>query len=115
VPVVCLGTLAPVPPGTARIVWWLAGFAYAACAITRLGFYNLTHASGAGFIGLPAPVAALIWSSVLLTTPSAVWSGVVFLACGIAMVSPLPIPRPAGAGLAAFVLWPVALLIAHLR
>jgi phosphatidylserine synthase len=86
---------------------------YAACAITRLGFYHLPGTSATTFVGVPAPVAALVWSSVLLLGPGWIVLTVVFAGIGLAMVAPLPIRRPAGAAMAAFVSWPVVVAAAH--
>jgi CDP-diacylglycerol--serine O-phosphatidyltransferase len=105
---------------------WGAAFIHAACAVTRLASYNVNameEASGApaprrggsprGFIGIPVPLAALIWSSALLLQPPAAATIVVILVTAAAMVSPLRIPRPAGAGLVLFTCWPVAVAILH--
>lgn len=114
VPVVCLAAAAPpaVPAGL-ETIWWLAAFLYAACAITRLGFYNLSEPSVDGFVGMPAPVAALIWSSALLLQPG--WGGSVmlFVGTGVAMVAPLRFPRPSGLGLVVFAIWPLGVGVAH--
>lgn len=91
-----------------------AGFAYAASAITRLAFYNVSHEQHDGFIGLPVPVAALIWATTLLLEPAAsIFIGVA-AATALAMVFPIPIPRPRGAAMAAFVCWPLTLIVAFL-
>jgi hypothetical protein len=37
----------------------------------------------------------------------------VLAGAGVAMIAPLRIPRPAGAGLLLFALWPVAVIVAH--
>lgn len=105
-PVICVGMLSPSAA--------LAAFAYAACAITRLAFYNVTHEHIDGFIGLPVPVAALICSTALLVHPTATTITIVVVAAAAAMVLPLPIPRPRGSGLAAFVAWPAIISVAHL-
>ena len=105
-PVICAGMLSPSTV--------LAAFAYAACAITRLAFYNVTHEHIDGFIGLPVPVAALICSTALLANPSGTTITILIVAAAAAMVLPLPIPRPRGPGLAAFVAWPVIVSVAHL-
>jgi phosphatidylserine synthase len=95
--------------------WWIASVVYVACALTRLARFNVRHAAGAhAFVGLPTPVAALIWSSVLLAAPGMVVSSLVALALGIAMIAPLPIARPGPPGIALFALWPLALVLAHL-
>ncbi len=113
-PCICLATLSPDASAWVESGWWLAIFVFAACAITRLAFYNVTHESTPGFIGLPVPVAALVASSVLLLTPSPASAALVVLLTSAAMVMPLRVPRPTGYGLAAFVLWPVALVGLHL-
>jgi phosphatidylserine synthase len=92
----------------------MATFAFAACAITRLAFYNVSQDTIPGFIGIPVPVAALITSSVLLAGPSSVTAAIVMVVAGAAMVMPVPIPRPTGYGLALFVLWPLTLVALHL-
>jgi CDP-diacylglycerol--serine O-phosphatidyltransferase len=113
VPAVCLAAL--IPPSASPVVesaWWLAAIAYAACAITRLGFFNL-HDTGDSFVGLPVPVAALIVASALLFHPGWLASLVVFAACAAAMVAPVRVPRPSGAGLAVFASWPATLVVLH--
>jgi phosphatidylserine synthase len=115
VPPCCMTLL--MPPAPSRLIetgWWLSVCCYAACAITRLAFYHLPATSGATFVGVPAPVAALLWSSALLLQPGWTAAPLVFTAIGLSMIAPLPIRRPAGAGLAAFVSWPVAVFAAHL-
>jgi CDP-diacylglycerol--serine O-phosphatidyltransferase len=113
-PAVCLGALRAewwTPASTG--IFWFAGFTYAACAITRLAFYNVTHERTEGFVGLPVPVAALILATALLFDPSLATSAALFVVTAAAMVSPLPIPRPHGIGLAAFTCWPVVVIAAH--
>ena len=95
-------------------IFWLAAFAYAACAITRLAFYNVTHEQTEGFIGLPVPVAALILATALVFDPGIATSVALFMTTGAAMVLPLPIPRPRGIGLAAFTCWPLVLIAGHI-
>ena len=97
-----------------ELLWWTSIFVFVACAVSRLAFYNVTQEQTAGFIGLPAPVAALIWATVLLLSPGIAASAAVFAATAGAMVLPLPIPRPQGAALAAFVAWPLVVIAAHL-
>jgi CDP-diacylglycerol--serine O-phosphatidyltransferase len=113
-PCICMMLLMPPSFGGTWLMWCLTFAAFAACAITRLAFYNVTQGELHDFVGLPAPVAALVWSTTLLLQPSALTSGVVMLACAVAMVSPLRIPRPAGLGLAAFAAWPLLVGLAHL-
>lgn len=112
-PCVCLALLSPGAGAGVELAWWTASFVYGAAAITRLAFYNLTQDTTSGFIGLPVPVAALVASSVLLLHPGPVVSAAAMLAAAAAMVLPLRIPRPAGYGLMAFVLWPVTLIALH--
>ena len=112
-PCVCMTRLAPDGPLWMQVLWWGACFAFAACAITRLAFYNVTQDSVEGFIGIPVPVAALVTSSVLLAGPSPFAAAVAMLLVAGAMVIPLRVPRPTGLGLAAFVLWPLGLVVLH--
>ena len=88
-------------------------FFFVACAVSRLAFYNVSHEQTDGFIGLPAPVAALVWATVLLLNPGTAASIAVFTTTAVAMVLPLPIPRPHGLALAAFVCWPVLVIALH--
>jgi CDP-diacylglycerol---serine O-phosphatidyltransferase len=112
-PAVCGLLLAPPPSGMPALFWWAAVFGFASAAITRLGYYNVVSKRTSGFIGLPVPAAALIWSSVLLAAPSAGTTAVVFSATAVAMIAPVPIPRPAGTRLAAFAAWPASVIAAH--
>jgi CDP-diacylglycerol---serine O-phosphatidyltransferase len=112
-PPICCALLSP--SASLAGLWWLGAFAYAACAVTRLGFYNLSHDEVTGFIGLPVPVAALLVSSALLVGPPGVLSLVAVATAGLLMIAPLPLPRPRGAGLALFALWPIALVVIHLN
>jgi phosphatidylserine synthase len=110
-PPLCCALLTPV--ASTWWLWWMAACVYAACAITRLGFYNLSHSEVAGFIGLPVPVAALLVSTALLAGPPGLTSLALVIAAGPLMIAPLRLPRPAGAGLALFALWPIALVVCH--
>ena len=113
-PCICLAQTAPDGSAWVYLLWWGACFTFAACAITRLAFYNVSHNSTEGFIGLPVPVAALVASSVLLAGPSSLTAAFAMVVAAAAMVVPLRLPRPTGYGLAMFVLWPVALVGLHL-
>ena len=95
---------------------WSAVFVHAACAVTRLASYNLSAAGEkpSRFIGIPVPLAALIWSTALLVQPSAATTIILILVTAAAMVLPLRIPRPAGAGLVLFTCWPLAVALCHL-
>ncbi len=112
-PVVVAGVLFRPSGGTGEWIWWGSAFVYAACALTRLGFYNVWQGEMSGFVGLPTPVAALFWSTLLLLNASPVALTVVALTTSIAMIAPLRIQRPTGFGLAVFVLWPVGLILVH--
>ena len=93
---------------------WAAAFIHAACAVTRLASYNVDAGEGQrGFVGIPVPLAALILSTALLLQPAAAATVVVTLVTASAMVLPLRIPRPAGAGLVAFVCWPLLVAALH--
>ncbi|CAN5785819.1 hypothetical protein BH18ACI5_BH18ACI5_25020 [soil metagenome] len=112
-PVVCAALLTAGPDHWTPMLltfWWTSAAAYAACAITRLAFYNLMHEDSAGFVGLPVPVAALVWATALLLAPGPAVSIALFATTAAAMVLPLPIPRPTGFGLAAFACWPMVVV-----
>ena len=112
-PVIVAGILFRPAGGAGEWIWWGSAFVYAACALTRLGFYNVSHGEISGFVGLPTPVAALFWSTLLLLNAGPVALSVVALTTSVAMIAPVRIPRPSGLGLAVFVLWPVGLILAH--
>jgi CDP-diacylglycerol--serine O-phosphatidyltransferase len=113
-PCVCIAALAQRDTPMIGPGWWLAFAAFSTCAITRLAFYNVTHETTDGFVGLPVPVAALLWSSLVLIDPGlAAWPGVL-VTIAAAMVLPVPVPRPRGAGLVVFVAWPASVIAAHL-
>lgn len=115
--------------GPVGVALWIAVFVHAACAVTRLAAFNVGTGESApiqhplvvsafrrnssGFIGIPVPLAALIWSTALLVQPSAAVTLGMILATAAAMVVPIRIPRPTGAGLAVFVLWPLAVALLH--
>lgn len=92
--------------------WWSAAIVYVICALTRLAHFNVAH-DEQRFVGIPTPVAALVWSTMLLWGPDASRSFVAAIALGTAMVSPLPIGRPGAGGLSVFASWPIVLVIAH--
>jgi len=115
VPIACAMLLTDAATPASRAILWMSAFVYVACAITRLAFFNI-HSGGAhtGFVGIPVPVAALIWASALLLHPSATSSASIIAIAAVAMVAPLRIARPTGLGLAVFILWPVSVLLGHL-
>jgi CDP-diacylglycerol---serine O-phosphatidyltransferase len=102
---------AAIRPGSEHGGWWIAAaFVYAACAITRLGFYNVSPDAerSSAFVGVPVPVAALLLASVsAIGLPLPVMVAVT-VACASLMVLPLRIARPRGAGLLLFLCWPLA-------
>ena len=115
-PVVVAASVSLPGSGPAAAAWWASAFVYLGAVVTRLGFYNV-EADDSRFVGLPCPAAALVWSTYLLwPAPSSPWiAPVLFLGCGLAMASPLDIPRPRAPGLAAFALWAAFLAFWHLR
>ena len=115
VPIACALLLTDASSLLSRGLLWTAACVYAAAAITRLAFFNVKVAEPQiGFIGIPVPVAALLWSTALLTHPSAVASAAVIAVAAAGMVAPLRIRRPVGLGLALFTCWPLALVLGHL-
>ena len=115
-PPLCSALLLNAGPGAMGVALWIAVFFHAACAVTRLASFNVGVTEGAqkNFVGIPVPLAALIWSTALLVQPSAAVTLGVILVTAAAMVLPIRVPRPTGAGLAVFVLWPLAVGICHL-
>jgi phosphatidylserine synthase len=115
VPVATTSILLSVAGHAVSLAWWIAAGIYAGCALTRLAFYNVVNADTdtRAFIGLPTPVAALIWSTMMLMPLNPRAAALTAVATGVAMVAPLHVARPAGARLIAFALWPVALVLAH--
>ena len=113
-PVVSVAVLLTREAGMANVWWWLGATVYVGCALTRLAHFNVSNETIDGFVGLPAPAAALIWSSILLLPPAPAVAAAIAFLIGGAMVAPLRMPRPTGAGLVLFALWPVGLIAAHL-
>lgn len=113
VPVVTLYLLLEFDSTAGRAGWLLAALGYVVCAVTRLGYYDLHHQESRGFVGLPTTVAGLIWSSAFLARPTAGPAAALLVACAVAMVSSLPVPRPRGLGLLAFGGWAAALVALH--
>jgi CDP-diacylglycerol--serine O-phosphatidyltransferase len=111
-PVVVFGKLAPPQGAMVAWVWWISACAYVLATATRLSFYNAEE-DDAGFVGVPTPVAALIWATYLLVATLPWIVAALFIVVGAAMVSPLAIPRPRRLALAAFALWPAALIVLH--
>ena len=97
-------------------VWWVTAFAYLGAVVTRLAFYNV-EGDDSRFVGLPTPAVALVWATYLLwPSPSPSWVvPVLFVACGLAMISPIAIPRPRTVHLTVFSMWAAGLVVWHLR
>ena len=95
---------------------WGIVFVHVACAITRLASFNVNKAAETPghFVGIPVPLAALIWSTALLVQPSAAATAGLLLVTAAAMVLPLRVPRPTGVGLVLFTCWPVGVALWHL-
>jgi phosphatidylserine synthase/dienelactone hydrolase len=124
-PAVCMGALALAEARPAdAMLFWIATAAFAACAITRLAFFNVMQSrppdaaashvdvdvDGEGFVGLPTPVAALSLATTVAFEPNVSTCAILLGVTAIAMVLPLRIPRPRGLALAAFVAWPLLLV-----
>ena len=105
--------LLPIDSTPRFLLWSGAAFFHVVCAITRLAVYNVVGGASRGFVGLPVPVAALIWSTVFLGVPSVAGCTLAGTLCGAAMISSLRVPRPTGVGLALFTAWPLTLVAWH--
>ena len=117
-PPLCAALLLNAGSDAAGLTLWGAAFTHAACGIARLASYNVNAMEESGpmpavFIGVPVPLAALIWATAVLVQPAAAVTIGLILATAAAMVLPIRIPRPTGAGLALFTCWPVAVAILH--
>ena len=113
-PPLCAALLLNAGTDAAGLILWGAAFTHAACGITRLASYNVNAMSEpSSFVGIPVPLAALIWATAVLVQPAAAVTIGLILATAAAMVLPIRIPRPTGAGLALFTCWPVAVAILH--
>jgi CDP-diacylglycerol--serine O-phosphatidyltransferase len=115
VPIAAVSVLIGPETGLRWTLWLMAATLYAGGALTRLAFYNVSHQPNddACFVGIPTPVAALVWSSALVFGPTALSATIVAAALGAAMVAPIRIGRPQGGALTVFVLWPLTLLVVH--
>lgn len=101
--------------GVRNLMWWGAAFAFVLSAVTRLAFFNV-EGDDTRFVGVPMPAIALVCSTALLpgVLPLATASApLLFLVCAVAMVAPLPIPRPSASGLALVAAWGVVLVAVH--
>ena len=113
VPVVVVSRSVGPAGAVATASLFAAAFVYLLAVVLRLGFFSSEPDCGR-FIGLPTPVCALVWATVLAWQVSVATAAGVFLACAAAMVWPVRIIRPRGAGLVAFAAWAVGLAVWHL-
>jgi phosphatidylserine synthase len=124
-PPLCSALLFREGTDTMSTALWTVAFVHAACGVTRLASFNVDAATSGlgppkprsgegGFVGIPVPLAALIWTTALLVQPSAAVTVGLLLATAAAMVLPLRVPRPTGAGLVLFTCWPLAVAAGHL-
>ena len=111
-PIVVLNALPGSRGGMIEAIWWTAAFCYVLATVTRLSFYNVEQ-NESRFIGVPMPAIALIWSTCLLWPVSWRVVPIISVACAVAMVAPVTIPRPRGAAFAGFALWGVSLVTVH--
>jgi len=114
-PPLCSALLLNVRADAAGFALWGAVFVHAACAITRLAAFNVDGTDKGEFVGIPVPLSALIWATALLVQPTAAVTTGVILATAAAMITPMRVPRPTGAGLAVFALWPLVVAVLHAR
>jgi phosphatidylserine synthase len=113
VPVIVLASESAPTAGGAALAWWSCAFLYVLAAITRLGYYNLTHSNSPGFVGLPAPFCALVVSTSLLWSPTALKAALILVCCATAMVAPVRLRRPRTVWLAVFVGWALVVVVLH--
>jgi CDP-diacylglycerol--serine O-phosphatidyltransferase len=113
VPIIVLASDSTPATWGGALAWWGCAFLYALAAITRLGYYNLTHDNGPWFVGLPAPFCALVVSTSLLWSPHALAAALILVCCAVAMVAPVRLPRPQKLGLTVFVGWALVLVVLH--
>jgi CDP-diacylglycerol---serine O-phosphatidyltransferase len=113
VPVLVLGVASIRDTSAATLLWFLVAVTFTVCAVTRLGYYNLTHDQGPWFDGLPTPVSTLFISTALLWRPGMLVSAVVLAVCAIAMVASFRIPRLGLRGSLLFGLWALVLAGLH--
>lgn len=111
-PVVMLASLPDYATGLPASIWWAGAFVYLLATVTRLSFFNVED-DHAGFVGLPMPAAALMWSTYLLFPLPSWLVPILFFGSGVAMIWPIAIPRPRGTGLAVFALWAASLVTSH--
>lgn len=93
----------------------VAALIYVIAAVARLAFYTATSPASPGFVGVPAPAAALFWATTMMLTSTPGLIALSMLAAAAAMVAPISIPRPTGRGLGLFALWAMTLLVFSLR
>ncbi|MEP6730777.1 MAG: CDP-alcohol phosphatidyltransferase family protein [bacterium] len=113
-PVVVTAALLRPSGGLSGAIWVIGAFIYVVGAVTRLGFYNLTHEDTDSFIGLPAPVASMFVATMLIWPLSFVAMSTLLFGAGLAMMGGFRVPRPRGLGLALFALWPIVVILVHI-
>jgi len=105
VPVICLDSLLQFGSSSVRVTWLIAAFVYLLSVVTRLGYYNLQSDADRRFVGLPTTLAALVWSTLFLLHPPPLLSALLLVCIGVAMVSTLPVSRPRGVTMWAYMVW----------
>ncbi|HEX5702579.1 MAG TPA: CDP-alcohol phosphatidyltransferase family protein [Pyrinomonadaceae bacterium] len=115
VPVIVLASDSTALTRGATLAWWGCAFLYSLAAITRLAYYNLKHGDGPWFVGVPAPLCALVISTSLLWSPRPLAAAVIMIGCAVAMIAPIRVPRPRAAGFAAWVGWAMLVVVLHVR
>ena len=95
----------------ASIVWWPTALFYLTAVLTRLAFYNLYHSTLKTFVGLPASVPALIFSSLAAAESPPIIIATSFGLTGAAMLAPISIPRARGVVLLGFLGWTAVLIV----
>ena len=96
-------------------VVWLAALAYVLCAVARLAFYTPTSPAQTGFIGVPAPAAALAWATTMVLTRRGEPLALSLATAATAMILPIHLSRPSGRGLAFFALWAASVIAVAFR
>ena len=96
-----------------RVLWLAAAMVYLVSGLTRLGCYNIHQSKADHFLGVPTTLAALFLSALFLAGPSAPLAALALIACAFVMLAPIPIPRPRGVGMAAFVGSILLVLVLH--
>lgn len=104
----------PGKPFTSLLLWGGA-FAWVLAAMTRLGYYNIAPEAGERFVGVPAPVAALVAATALLWPIGWMAAMTVMLLGAVAMVLPVSMARPRGPALLPFAAWALLVALRHMH